>query len=57
MLKLSSLEEGLQLFNSDELGIGNVISLFQFLKDVEISVQVLVLWIFTLWPYKRTQIG
>lgn len=57
MLKLSSLEEGLQLFNSDELGIGNVISLFQFLKDVDISVQVLVLWIFTLWPYKRTQIG
>lgn len=42
---MSLLENVFQLFNSDELRIGDVIFLFQLLKEVDVSMQVLVLLI------------
>lgn len=42
---MSLLENVFQLFNSDELRIGDVTFLFQFLKEVDVSMQVLVLLI------------
>lgn len=50
---MSSMEYAFQLFNNNELGIGDVIFLFQLLKNTNISVQVLVFLISTPWPYKK----